>query len=80
MSVRSIFAEAAAALTRMVRAVADLEAAAVPKAIGASCGTNDATVSRWAAETSGPISVTSLWGLPTTTPLTAGSRSSMKRS
>ena len=47
---------------------------------GASSGTKAATVSRWASEMSGPISVASSLGSPTVTPATAGSSSAMKRS
>ena len=50
------------------------------KATGASSGTKEATEAKWAGEMSGPISVDSRVGSPTTTPLTAGSSNSMKRS
>ena len=42
-------------------------------ATGAPSGTNEATVSRWPAEISGPIWVRSSAGSPTRRPVTAGS-------
>src|SRR5918998_2647539 len=44
-------------------------------ATGGPSGTNEATVSRWAAEISGAIWVRSSAGSPTTSPVTAGSSS-----
>src|ERR1700744_3083886 len=49
-------------------------------ATGASGGTNERTRSRWAAEISGPISVFSSPGAPTTTPCTACSNNDLNRS
>ncbi len=49
-------------------------------ATGEPSGTKEATVSRWSAEISGPISVVSCVGSPTLTPLTAGSSRVMNRS
>src|SRR5262252_5985170 len=54
--------------------------AAPRNATGASSGTYFATLARWAAEISGPISVSASAGSPTLTPLTAGSSSSMNSS
>ena len=54
---------------------------ALPRiATGASSGTNDATVSRWPSEISGPISVDSSSGSPTLIASTDSSSTSMKRS
>src|SRR6201997_1728500 len=49
------------------------------KATGASSGTYEDTVFQCDRDTSGPISVSRRLGSPTTTPLTAGSSSSMNR-
>src|SRR5918997_4513110 len=51
---------------------------ALPRiATGASSGTNEATVSNWPAEISGPISVESSTGSPTLIASTASSSTSM---
>ena len=50
------------------------------KATGAPSGTNEVTTSSWELDTSGPISVDSSVGSPTTTPATAGSSNSINRS
>src|SRR6266481_5581817 len=50
------------------------------KATGASSGTYFATLARWLAEISGPISVSVNAGSPTLRPLTAGSSNSMNLS
>src|SRR5579862_2411549 len=49
-------------------------------ATGASSGTKEATWARWAAEMSGPISLRSSEGSPTTTDRTADSNKAMNRS
>ena len=61
--------------------VARARRARVPRiATGASSGTNEATVSRWPAEISGPISVASSSGSPTRIASTASSSASMNAS